>query len=559
MSISAVSPTPPVTHGPVLPAGAMRDAVKESAFFALVALLLALPTVGLRMTTTAGLQGVDQVLPQLGKVALIVLLTFLARLVVRGVTGPSARWVLAVAGILTLSYALPWILTHVGALLGLDGPALEAVQAALGLPALGVSTVLGGVVGAVTRVFSATAAAPDGESIVFLGFCFFLAVSVHCLGVLKRARALPAVAVDEAVAGERRHRTVKLLSWGGILIALVLPFFIYDDRRSLDVAILLLTYVMLGWGLNIVVGLAGLLDLGYVAFYAVGAYSYALLAQSFGFGFWICLPLAGVLAAFSGFLLGLPVLRLRGDYFAIVTLGFGEIIRLILINWVDVTNGPNGIGTRGTPLTFFGIAEFGRTPSGSGLPLFHEMFGLAFSNSQRIVFLYYVILGLALIVNLFTLRIRRLPLGRAWEALREDDIACTSLGIDRTAIKLAAFTIAAAFGGFAGSFFAVRQGFISPESFSFIESAIILAIVVLGGMGSQTGVVAATLLVIGVPELFRELQDYRMMAFGLGMVLIMVWRPNGLLSHREPSIRLPKSFLGATSTPPLPEPGVGKA
>ncbi len=323
-----------------------------------------------------------------------------------------------------------------------------------------------------------------------------------------------------------------------IVFAILFPVLPFADRQFIDIAILLLTYIMLGWGLNIVVGLAGLLDLGYVAFYAVGAYSYALLAQYLGLGFWACLPLAGLLAACSGVLLGFPVLRLRGDYFAIVTLGFGEIVRIILVNWYQFTGGPNGIGNIPRP-TFFGLAEFSRNPT-SGLPAFHEMFGLEFSTLQRIVFLYYVILALALLVNLFTLRIRKLPLGRAWEALREDDIACTSLGIDRTQIKLAAFAIAAMFGGFAGSFFATRQGFISPESFTFLESAIILAIVVLGGMGSQMGVVIATLVVIGLPEMFRQLADYRMLTFGMGMVVIMLWRPRGLLAHREPTILLHK-------------------
>ncbi|NYZ11703.1 high-affinity branched-chain amino acid ABC transporter permease LivM [Azospirillum sp. RWY-5-1] len=322
----------------------------------------------------------------------------------------------------------------------------------------------------------------------------------------------------------------------GIAFALIFPFLPIADRVSIDIGILLLTYIMLGWGLNIVVGLAGLLDLGYVAFYAVGAYSYALLATYFGWGFWICLPLAGVLAALSGVLLGFPVLRLRGDYFAIVTLGFGEIIRVILINWYQFTGGPNGISGIPRP-SFFGLAEFNRNPTG-GLPSFHEMFGLEFSSLHRIIFLYYLILALALVVNLFTLRVRKLPMGRAWEALREDDIACSSLGINRTNMKLGAFAIAAMFGGFAGSFFATRQGFISPESFTFIESAIILAIVVLGGMGSQVGVVVATFIVIGLPEMFRELEQYRMVAFGMGMVLIMLWRPRGLLAHRDPTIRL---------------------
>ena len=305
-----------------------------------------------------------------------------------------------------------------------------------------------------------------------------------------------------------------------------------------------LIYVMLGWGLNIVVGLAGLLDLGYVAFYAVGAYSTALLSQNFGLSFWICLPLAGVFAAFWGILLGFPVLRLRGDYLAIVTLAFGEIIRLVLINWVDVTNGYAGITSIPRP-SFFGL-PFNASDKG-----FAAFFGIEFSPLHRTIFLFYVILALGLLTNWVTLRLRRLPVGRAWEALREDEIACRSLGINTTNTKLTAFAIGAGFGGFAGSFFAARQGFISPESFTFMESAIVLAIVVLGGMGSQIGVVIAAVAMIGGTEILRELDwlkqifgsgfeptHYRMLLFGLAMVLIMIWKPRGLVSFRTPSIFL---------------------
>ena len=292
---------------------------------------------------------------------------------------------------------------------------------------------------------------------------------------------------------------------------------------------------MLGWGLNIVVGLAGLLDLGYVAFYAVGAYSFALLATHFDVSFWVSLPFAGLMAATAGVLLGFPVLRLRGDYLAIVTLGFGEMIRIILLNWYDFTNGPDGISGIPRP-SFFGLAQFKRSVSEG--TTFADMFGLTYSPIQRIIFLFYLILGLALIVNFFTMRIRKLPVGRAWEALREDETACRSLGINPRNTKLTAFGIGAMFAGFAGSFFATRQGFISPESFTFIESAVILAIVVLGGFGSQLGVVVAAILLVGMPEFFRELHQYRMLAFGMAMVLIMRWRPAGLLAHREPTIRL---------------------
>ena len=306
----------------------------------------------------------------------------------------------------------------------------------------------------------------------------------------------------------------------------------------------ILIYVMLGWGLNIVVGLAGLLDLGYVAFYAVGAYAYALLAKEFGFSFWILLPLAGVMSSFWGILLGFPVQRLRGDYLAIVTLAFGEIIRIVLVNWVDVTNGYAGISGIPRP-SFFGI-PFNANDDG-----FAATFGLEFSPIYRTIFLYYLILALAFLTAFVTVRLRRLPVGRAWEALREDEIACRSLGINTTHTKLTAFGMGAMFAGFAGSFFAARQGFISPESFTFLESATILAIVVLGGMGSQIGVAIAAIAMIGGTEIMRELEflkaifgesfdptQYRMLLFGFAMVIIMVLRPRGLISHRAPSVFL---------------------
>ncbi|MCO6051275.1 high-affinity branched-chain amino acid ABC transporter permease LivM [Mesorhizobium sp. RP14(2022)] len=305
----------------------------------------------------------------------------------------------------------------------------------------------------------------------------------------------------------------------------------------------ILIYVMLAWGLNIVVGLAGLLDLGYVAFYAVGAYSYALLASELGWSFWILLPTAGILAAFWGVILGFPVLRLRGDYLAIVTLAFGEIIRLVLINWREVTNGSAGIS--GIPkIDFFGWFTF----NVSDPNYFGKVFGLGVSGAYYKIFLYYLILLLALLTAFVTIRLRRMPVGRAWEALREDEIACRSLGINTTNTKLTAFAIGAMFGGFAGSFFAARQGFVSPESFVFLESAIILAIVVLGGMGSLPGIAIAAVVMIGGTEILREMnflklifgpsftpELYRMLLFGLAMVIVMLWKPRGFVGSREPT------------------------
>jgi branched-chain amino acid transport system permease protein len=323
-----------------------------------------------------------------------------------------------------------------------------------------------------------------------------------------------------------------------VAVPILMPFSPWSNasRQVVDSLVLVLTYVMLGWGLNIVVGLAGLLDLGYVAFYAVGAYTYGLISTSYGLNFWECMPLAGLLAASFGLLLGFPVLRLRGDYLAIVTLGFGEMVRLVLINWKAFTHGPDGI-TNIPKIDFFGMLEMERHAV-AGHQTFAEFFGLTYSPTQRVYFLYYVILVLALITNFVTIRLRKLPIGRAWEALREDETACRALGINPTNTKLTAFSMGAMFAGFAGSFFATRQGFVSPESFVFIESAQILAIVVLGGMGSQVGVALAAILLVGMPEVMRELALYRMLVYGIAMVLIMIWRPRGLLAHREPTILL---------------------
>jgi branched-chain amino acid transport system permease protein len=346
----------------------------------------------------------------------------------------------------------------------------------------------------------------------------------------------------------------RIFTIAGIAFAVLFPITAYlldkafhlrlPLRYLLDLSIVVLTYAMLGSGLNIVVGLAGLLDLGYVAFYAVGAYSFAILAMDFGWSFWMCLPLAGVLAALWGCTVGLPVLRLRGDYLAIVTLAFAEIVRIVLLNWTNVTNGPNGISGIPRP-TFFGL------PFGASGETFSTFFGLRYDPLHAIIFLYYVIFLLVIVTNVITLRLRRLPIGRAWEAMREDEIACRSLGINTTVTKLTAFATGAMFGGFAGAFFATRQGFISPESFTFIESATILAIVVLGGLGSQLGVALAAIVMIGGFEALRHTQGlkaifgpdfdpalYRMLLFGIAMVAIMVWRPRGIISSRTPSIML---------------------
>ena len=323
----------------------------------------------------------------------------------------------------------------------------------------------------------------------------------------------------------------------GILIVIGALIPLFGSRATIDIATLALIYVLLGLGLNVVVGFAGLLDLGYVGFYAVGAYTYAILATQFGWGFWSALPVAALLSGITGILLGFPVLRLRGDYLAIVTLGFGEIIRILLNNLDRWTNGPAGINDIPTP-TLFGLS-FLRKPA-QGDTAFHEWLGIAYKSEYRLIFLY-VLIFLICLVSLWVInRLLRMPVGCAWEALREDEIACRSLGLNPTLVKLSAFAIGALFAGIAGAFFAAKQGAIDPESFTFIESAIILAIVVLGGMGSQIGVILAAIAFTVLPEVAREFSEYRMLVFGAVMVLMMVWRPQGLIPAQRPKLELPE-------------------
>ncbi|MBO9678192.1 MAG: high-affinity branched-chain amino acid ABC transporter permease LivM [Acidovorax sp.] len=331
-----------------------------------------------------------------------------------------------------------------------------------------------------------------------------------------------------------RQRGVWLLI--ALFVAVSWPFF--AGRNAVDIATLAMIYVMLGLGLNVVVGFAGLLDLGFVGFYAVGAYTYALLFHWAGWSFWEALPLAGAASALFGFVLGFPVLRLRGDYLAIVTLGFGEIIRLLLVNLTDWTGGPDGISGIPKP-TVFGL-ELARNPSVEGGTTFHQFLGLEFNSLHMVVFLYLMALTLAVATLWISNRLIRMPIGRAWEALREDEIACRSLGLNPMKIKLSAFTLGAMFAGFGGAFFAARQGIVNPESFTFIESALILAIVVLGGMGSQLGVIIAAILLTVLPELAREFAEYRMLIFGLVMILMMVWRPQGLLPMKRHHVEVPQ-------------------
>jgi branched-chain amino acid transport system permease protein len=341
-------------------------------------------------------------------------------------------------------------------------------------------------------------------------------------------------------------RPIRLLFAAIIVAAVALPMTPLATRYDLDLATTFLIYVMLGWGLNIVVGMAGLLDLGYVAFYAAGAYTFAILSTRFGVSFWIALPLCGLVSASLGILLGFPVLRLKGDYLAIVTLGFGEIIRIIIVNWAALTGGPNGISGIPRP-SFFGLPFAAMAPE--GVTTFSQFLGVAFSPMQRVAWLYYIILTLSLVTLAFTERLRRLPIGRAWEALREDEVAAQAVGLNPTLVKLSAFAFGAMLGGVAGCFFAARQGFVSPESFTFTESAVVLAIVVLGGMGSQVGVMLAAAVLVVLPELGRNFAEFRMLLFGAAMILIMIWRPGGLVSGRTSSVRVdPSAYHPASGT-----------
>ncbi|OLP52507.1 branched-chain amino acid ABC transporter permease [Rhizobium rhizosphaerae] len=384
---------------------------------------------------------------------------------------------------------------------------------------------------------------------IFVG----LAMVARFLGVLyiqpamKRRRDAKSAAADLELQPSYVKRNFSTIAIIALVLYPPLMVALFGTQGSLkwvdNFGIQILIYVMLAWGLNIVVGLAGLLDLGYVAFYAVGAYSYALLSTHLGLSFWVLLPMAGILAALWGMILGFPVLRLRGDYLAIVTLAFGEIIRLVLINWTEVTQGTFGISGI-AKASIFGIYSFD-----VGAPNnFAKVFGLPMSAAYYKIFLFYVILALALLTAFVTIRLRRMPVGRAWEALREDEIACRSLGINTVTTKLTAFATGAMFGGFAGSFFAARQGFVSPESFVFLESAVILAIVVLGGMGSLVGIAVAAVVMVGGTEMLRELtflkaifgpdftpELYRMLLFGLAMIVVMVLKPRGFVGSREPS------------------------
>ncbi|MBI9084713.1 MAG: high-affinity branched-chain amino acid ABC transporter permease LivM [Desulfobacterales bacterium] len=364
------------------------------------------------------------------------------------------------------------------------------------------------------------------ETFTVWGYIF--AVSLICLLIhtMNKAGVLKTVSDPlSGITGTVKSAAGAVPVWVWILIALAGACFfpIYTSRYAQDVAINVLIYICLGLGLNIVIGLAGMLDLGYIAFYGVGAYTYALLNVNYGMSFWLCLPAAGSMACIAGCIIGYPTLRMRGDYLAIVTLGFGEIVRIILNNWMDLTNGPNGILGVKVPSIYIPHFDGG---------LSFELFYL-----KKLYYLYYIALGLAIVTIIAVHRLNFSRIGRAWESIREDETAAELMGVNTFLLKLLAYAMGATFAGFAGAFFSARMRFVSPESFTFLESAMVLSMVVLGGMGSIPGIILGAAALIILPEVFREFELYRMLAFGAAMVIMMLFRPAGLIPAKRVGMR----------------------
>lgn len=357
---------------------------------------------------------------------------------------------------------------------------------------------------------------------------YILAGSFVCLliYVMKASDSLKFISSPLSRATQGATSTVTALPnwfWMTLILGFALVYPQFAGRYGTDVAINVMLYICLGLGINVVVGLAGMLDLGYIAFYGVGAYTYALLNVTYGLAFWVCLPFAGIFACIAGCIVGYPTLRMRGDYLAIVTLGFGEIIRIILNNWMSLTNGPNGI--------------LGIKPIGIYIPIFEN--GLTFEHIwvKKLQLFYYFALGLAIFAAFAVRRLNYSRVGRAWESIREDETAAELMGVNTFIYKLLAYAMGAAFAGLAGAFFAARMKFVSPESFTFLESAMVLCMVVLGGMGSIPGIILGVIALIALPEVFRELHSYRMLVFGATMVIMMLFRPSGLIPAKRVGTR----------------------
>ena len=361
------------------------------------------------------------------------------------------------------------------------------------------------------------------DRVVLLGVGIFFLSMLWNWCFSRKAKGLPPVSLPASVGralrnifslpGRNAHtRAVSL----GIVLAIMIAMPHVSSFYQTNIMISALLYVMLALGLNIAVGIAGQLVLGYVAFYAVGAYSYALLNQAFGLGFWTCLPVGGLMAVIFGLALGFPVLRLRGDYLAIVTLGFGEIVRLTLLNWASLTGGSGGIKDIPAP----------------------GFFGLEMDIDVSTMFVYYIVLAAVIVTIVVISRLKNSRVGLALQALREDEIACEAMGINLARVKLSAFALSSCWAGFAGVIFAAKTSFINPASFTFMESAMILSMVVLGGMGSIVGVVIAAMILILAPEYLRAFSEYRMLIFGAIMVIMMIFRPQGLVTGERRRYRI---------------------
>ncbi|MBQ4133470.1 MAG: branched-chain amino acid ABC transporter permease [Desulfovibrionaceae bacterium] len=309
---------------------------------------------------------------------------------------------------------------------------------------------------------------------------------------------------------------VSLFNISLLSILVVLP--LLSSGYQINIWTTSLIYVIIGLGLNIVVGFAGQLVLGYAAFYAVGAYTFGLLYQNFGVGFWVALPCGAAIAGLFGVLVSLPVIRLRGDYLAIVTLGFGEITRLVLENWIEVTNGPGGISNIPRP----------------------ALFNIELSDTATAIWVYYIVLFLMLVAFISLLRLKNSRVGRSWIAVSEDETASEVMGINTTWAKLTAFALSAVWAGIAGVLFATKTRFINPDSFTFMDSAMFLCIVVLGGMGSVYGMLLGAFAIALLPEYLRAFSEYRMLMFGAAMTLMMIFRPQGLIPPKVRRYRISK-------------------
>ena len=358
------------------------------------------------------------------------------------------------------------------------------------------------------------------SNLIWVGLCAFAIAWFWQFSIERRASRRSQVVADTHVVEEKRSLAQRLADDPVLsrrvlrvaaAVAVVFPWLVSTDQNFYHVNVMVsaLIFVVLGLGLNITVGLAGLLDLGYIAFFAVGAYTYALLSKNFDLGFWTCLPLGGLVGMLFGVVLGFPILRLRGDYLAIVTLGFASITKIVLENWDTLFGGAAGIANIPRP----------------------DLFGMALNGRQKSVYTYYIVLALVGLTILVTNRLKNSRIGRAWMALREDEIASVAMGVDMARTKLSAYALGAFWAGLVGVVFAAHNNFINPDSFTFMDSAMILAMVVLGGMGSILGVIIASLALKLLPEYLRAFAEYRMVVFGAVMVLMMIFRPQGLINN----------------------------